>query len=256
MSHNKEYKHKAYLENKEKPKCVIIDLEGTLSDHSHRVKYWIDKDYENYNFLFQHDPVNKDFLDILNGLYHNKDETGYAVIMCTAKSKVYEEQVVNWLKKNDLMDKIYGVYFRKEHDSRPSITVKRDQLREVRQTYDVVCAYDDRQDIVDMYRRNDIKAFLVDNIQTPDKVLHRAAEAFLKKNKEYGSAYLRHGEVIAQFFPEGITLKTPNDFFKFHMFNMDIMKSNRIASNLVKKKNHSDSWLDKMTFSSMVKGAK
>lgn len=89
--------------------------------------------------------------------------------------------------------------------------------------------------------------------ETPDEILRSGADFFEERNKEYGYAYLKHGKIMAEFFPNGIELATVEDFFKFHLFELDIIKSNRIAEAYRKNTDHEDSWYDKMVYAAMAK---
>ena len=86
----------------------------------------------------------------------------------------------------------------------------------------------------------------------PDQILKEAADVFKEKEKEYGSAYLRHGKIMSEFFPDGIYLNTAEDFLEYNNFEMLVAKLNRIASCMIRKEFHEDSYTDIMVYSSMA----
>jgi len=59
------------------------------------------------------------------------------------------------------------------------------------------------------------------------------------------------GEIQAVMFPEGITLKTPEDHNKWHLFLMTMIKATRLANTGL---NHEDSGLDMAVYASMFAG--
>lgn len=87
--------------------------------------------------------------------------------------------------------------------------------------------------------------------ESPESILKKAAKTFGEKQKEYGAGYLRHGDIMSCFFPDGLHLKTADDFLKFHLFELDVIKSNRLASS---KFTHKDSWHDKIIYAAMGEG--
>ncbi len=244
------------MKRTKKPNAIIIDLEGTLSDHSHRLHHWQNRNYDAYNDGFKLDPVNQDFVNILKNDLRKIQPV--KIFICTAKENKWHNTVSTWLrdhywcKEIPLSSMIDGIKYRDDLDSRASTTVKRDMLRGISEKYNVIAAYDDREDICEMFERNGVKAHLIKLAKSPADILHQAATTFAEKEKEYGTAYLRHGNIMASFFPNGITLKTPEDFFNFHLFELDIIKSNRLASNSLK---HKDSWHDKIVYSAMAEGS-
>ena len=76
-------------------------------------------------------------------------------------------------------------------------------------------------------------------------------KTFQSKNKEYGDGYRDFGKIMKAFFPEGLTLKTEKDFSRFAILNIEIAKTDRYCKNF-EKGGHSDSLLDKSTYSDML----
>lgn len=83
-----------------------------------------------------------------------------------------------------------------------------------------------------------------------DEILREAAVTFEERNKVYGNNYERVGEVMAGLFPDGITLKTPQDHNRFHIFMLIIVKLSRYAVNW--EKGHQDSIRDTATYAAML----
>ncbi len=235
-----------------KKKCIIIDLEGTLSDHSHRAHYLADKNYGRYNQLFSDDPVNMPFLRILQSqlILHGKD---VYVIMCTAKSTEYKNEVKTWLDAHNLSPLIDDVSFRLKLDSRSSVLVKRDMLHKIQENFEVLKAFDDRQDICEMFESEGIKAINVGIHETigPAKILKDAADLFEEKNAEYGAGYKEFGKIMMDLFPGGIEIKNQKDASRFAILNIMVAKLDRYCKNF-HKGGHADSLKDLMVYDSML----
>ena len=54
--------------------------------------------------------------------------------------------------------------------------------------------------------------------------MKEAIKTFEERSKVYGESYKIHGRVMAEIFPKGIKLETPEDFSRFLIFNMQIGK--------------------------------
>lgn len=131
--------------------CVIVDLDGTIA-HANNKRHI-------YNFK----EVGVDDLDFnMFKIIESISSNNVALIFLTARSEVCYDETLNWLREHNfpLMD--YMLLMRKENDYRPSKVVK----KELYETYikgklNVLCAFDDKSDVVEMWRENGIKALQV-----------------------------------------------------------------------------------------------
>jgi len=82
-------------------------------------------------------------------------------------------------------------------------------------------------------------------------VLERASDIYKERNAVYGDAADRHGEILAAMFPDGLTLKTADDFTRFMHINSVIGKINRYANNF-ESGGHLDSSLDPINALAML----
>lgn len=83
------------------------------------------------------------------------------------------------------------------------------------------------------------------------KMLFQSAQTMLERNKVYGSNYKMVGKLFVDLFPEGLTLKTEDEFNRFHLFMLEIVKLSRYAVNY-KSGGHSDSRVDGIVYAAMV----
>jgi hypothetical protein len=87
--------------------------------------------------------------------------------------------------------------------------------------------------------------------RTTDQVLDDAARTYRERHPIYGRNWHKVGGALAAMFPEGITLRTPEDFTRFYLFVLQIMKQTRYAHNFASG-GHSDSALDTVVYSAML----
>jgi hypothetical protein len=80
-------------------------------------------------------------------------------------------------------------------------------------------------------------------------ILVEMGETFRERNKVYGDNYKRVGEVMNALFPDGVELKTVEDYNIWHLFELMIVKLTRFTnSNLT----HEDSIHDAAVYAAMV----
>ncbi len=238
---------------KEKPKAIIIDLEGTLSDHSHRVIHYNFKDYDKYNSGFKDDPVNYDFVRLLENEQTDED---LIIIMVTAKSEIYKNDVDFWLRDNGITF-ISEIHYRDPGDKSPSVEVKRLYLEALKERFAIVHAYDDREDICEMYRNNGMPCTQVKIDSKPKasltvaQYLRQSADVFEERDACYGSSYKHFGNIVEAFFPGGLNLESKEDMNRYGILNMIFSKLNRYCNNF-NKGGHRDSLVDLSTYSAML----
>ena len=122
-----------------KEDAVIFDIDGTLSDHSHRIKYLIEKhDHKLYYSLCTEDPVFQDVLDILN-TYKIK------IIMLTGRPERLRTRTFCWLAFNHIKSDL--LIMRPEYNYEKDFIIKERELLKLEKKYNIVCAYDDREKI-------------------------------------------------------------------------------------------------------------
>ena len=81
----------------------------------------------------------------------------------------------------------------------------------------------------------------------PDE-LRALADLFAERNATYGESYRQHGFLMKALFPEGVTLKTAEDFARFGVLNAIAGKLNRYSNNF-KNGGHDDSLRDAAVYS-------
>jgi len=65
--------------------------------------------------------------------------------------------------------------------------------------------------------------------RTPVECIEEALKTFRERNQSYGDNYLQHGRVMSALFPDGINLKTVEDWNRFGVMNMVVAKLTRYS---------------------------
>ena len=140
------------------PSVVIFDIDGTLADCEHR-RHFVEgkkKDFEKFYQTMGDDKVKSE----IRGLCNMYRMNGWRIILCTGRPEKYRKVTAMWLVDN-------GVFYDElmmRPDARgfdPDFEVKQDMLDEIQKTRKVHIAVDDRNQVVEMWRRNGITCFQV-----------------------------------------------------------------------------------------------
>jgi hypothetical protein len=86
--------------------------------------------------------------------------------------------------------------------------------------------------------------------RTAADIMAEAAETFRERNKIYGDNYKQVGGAMEAMFPNGVTLRTPEDHNRFHLFMLAIVKMTRYANNW--EQGHQDSIRDATVYCAML----
>lgn len=82
-------------------------------------------------------------------------------------------------------------------------------------------------------------------------ILSEAGETFRQRHSVYGNNFVKVGPIFASLFPKGITLISAEDFIRFEMIMMKVVKLSRYCENFVTG-GHVDSIHDDMVYSAML----
>jgi hypothetical protein len=84
---------------------------------------------------------------------------------------------------------------------------------------------------------------------TGDQILESMAQTYKERNKTYGDNFLTMGPVMKALFPNGITLKTEQDFIMFHLLDWLVGKLTRFVKTDM---THVDSIHDLAVYAAMI----
>lgn len=130
-------------------KVVIFDLDGTLANIEHRLKY-LDERPKNWKAFEESCHLDKPKEDII-ALAKTFARDNWTIIICSGRSDKVIKQTKKWLADNEIY--YSALLMRKEGDYRHDTVIKKEMLDYIIQTWrrpDLVV--DDRMSVVNMWR--------------------------------------------------------------------------------------------------------
>lgn len=131
-----------------KKKAIIVDLDGTLADITHRKKFLETKpkSWKGFNSTVLTDTLNEWCREIMTHM-----SSSYQIIIVSGRIDTLKEETVLWLERYAVpYDEIY---MRKYQDYRDDRVVKREiYLNKIKPYYEVLFVLDDRAKVVQMWR--------------------------------------------------------------------------------------------------------
>ena len=139
----------------------IFDLDGTLCDISHRLHFITGekKDWNTFHKACYNDVPIFDAITIARAL----DTAGHIVVYSTGRTTAIYNETIDWLKKYRLPNP-QRVYMRPDGDHREDAIVKSELLDMINADYaneKLGGIFEDRQQVVDMYRKRGLRVFQV-----------------------------------------------------------------------------------------------
>jgi predicted secreted acid phosphatase len=137
-----------------KKEAVIVDIDGTISNNSHRVHLVSgkSKNWPAFSELMDKDlPIIKNINRIAN-----KYGLGYRILFVSGRSHQYRKKTEKWLLKYFYTDE-YLLFLRKDNDKRPSFEIKRDILKQLRKKFIIKYVIDDNKKDLEMYEKEGLK---------------------------------------------------------------------------------------------------
>lgn len=138
---------------------AIFDLDGTLANIEHRL-HFIKHGNSNWDDFFAactEDTPNWPICSIFENLALN----GYRMWIFSGRSDAVREETKKWLKLHAVEPE--KLFMRKAGDHQPDDQLKQSWIDNLTkwEKDDILCAFDDRQRLVDMWRKNGITCLQV-----------------------------------------------------------------------------------------------
>jgi hypothetical protein len=152
-------------------KVIICDIDGTIADVRHRLPYIQDEDgskrskpdWPAFHAACVDDPPFDDVIRIANTLKEGWPGAGYDPLdtyILSGRNDSVRAETEAWLDKH--FGHYTNLHMRKANDRRPDHIIKLEMVRELGLTPDkVLCIFDDRQSVVDMWRENGYRCLQV-----------------------------------------------------------------------------------------------
>lgn len=135
---------------------VIFDLDGTLADVQHR-RHYVEGGKKNFNSFYRacvNDKPNLPVICVAQALH----TTGYSIWIFSGRSDLVKSETENWLSSHDVP--YSKLLMRKDGDYTPDDVLKWSWM-EPDWKDRILCIYDDRKKVVDMWRSKGIPCFQV-----------------------------------------------------------------------------------------------
>jgi hypothetical protein len=147
------------MSNSTRNKCKarIFDVDGTLCNVS-SIRHFVSGDNRNFD-VFHRESVNcPPHLYVVKAAQESETE-GIAPLIVTARQALYRNVTAFWLAMHDVPSE--ALYMRATGDTRPDYEVKKDILARIRIRYDVIEAWDDNPNVIQLWREENIPTILV-----------------------------------------------------------------------------------------------
>lgn len=145
---------------------VIVDLDGTLSDGTHRLRLLPTKDLHlteswiEFNRAAQHDSPIQDTIDVVNMLW----KAGMGVVILTGRSDEVETETILWLDRHKV--KYDWLIMRRAEDNRKDTVIKEEVLRAIG-LHHITCAFDDSPSVIKHFRSLGVTTYQVTEYDKP-----------------------------------------------------------------------------------------
>lgn len=145
---------------------VIVDLDGTLSDGTHRLHLLPTKDlhltesWSEFNGAAIGDSPIQNTIDVVNALW----KAGMLVIILTGRSDEVETDTMIWLDRHRV--KYDYMIMRRASDNRKDTVIKEEVLRAIGMKH-IVCAFDDSPSVIKHFRSLGITTYQVTEYDKP-----------------------------------------------------------------------------------------
>ena len=129
-----------------KKPAIIVDIDGTISDHQHRLHYVEAKQYDKYYSLCGDDKPKQLIINVVNQYYGD-----FVIILLTGRPETYRKITELWLAFNKVNYDL--LFMRPEGDFRKDCIYKENFYHKfIESKYDVKRCFDDKDSNLNMFK--------------------------------------------------------------------------------------------------------
>ena len=143
-----------------RPKAAIFDMDGTLANVE-SIRWHVEvAEGQKRNFdKFHSESVNVPPNGWVAAQARQLHEQGVEIIIVTARSSDWRNPTAMWLALNNIPST--AMFMRRKGDQRPDYEVKKDILAAIRNTWEVIEAYDDNPFVIQLWEEEGIPTTVV-----------------------------------------------------------------------------------------------
>ncbi len=150
------------INNKYMKDKIIVDLDGTIADITHRLSFinGEEKDWKGFFDACENDEPIPEMVKLIETL-----SVEYRIMFFTGRSERIRYKTIQWLDKHvDLAD-TYQLYMRQNGNYEQDYVIKKQMLEDSNKLIqgDIAFALEDRTQVVEMYRAEGIRCLQCDN---------------------------------------------------------------------------------------------
>lgn len=140
-------------------RVIIVDIDGTVADCTHRLHY-IEGTNRNYKAFYDELNFDSPIWHIIRLVRQLAKNPEYLIYFVTGRPDTHREETLEWLSMVGIIPD--ELHMRSGGDYRKDFIVKQEILNRIREKGKLVeFAIDDRQSVVDMWRKNDVPCLQV-----------------------------------------------------------------------------------------------
>ena len=136
-----------------KKKDIICDIDGTLCDLTHRLKYVKGVEKKDWKSFFENISKDKPRQEVIDKLW--KMSKKCTINLVSGRPDTYRDATVTWLKENDVPYQF--LLMRRADDKRDDTEVKRDFLNRYFRKDNIELVIDDRPRVIRMWQEEGLK---------------------------------------------------------------------------------------------------
>lgn len=161
--------------------CIIIDIDGTLADNTHRLHLikGPKKNYDKFNSLVDKDDPIYDVIwlaeKLVTAWYERAEYNNFAIFICSGRPEDHRDKTESWLKIHtpDLFHAAQSsgaILLRASGDYRKDSIVKEEMKQHIEgQGYNIRAVIDDRPQVIQMWKKHGLTVFKVGNWEQEEK---------------------------------------------------------------------------------------
>ena len=142
--------HMEYLKGE---KVVICDMDGTLADPTHRLKYAKGEE-KNWDHFFALAALDTPRKDVIEQAAKIKRDSGARLMIVSARPEKYRNDTLGWLAGQGISPDI--LIMREDNDKRQDTEVKADIFDKYLKNLAIVALFDDRPSVIRMWREKGV----------------------------------------------------------------------------------------------------